>query len=140
MALRSEPEIRGDENLVGDRLPTGTRLISIERLNSGWHKVITLDGRMGYCSGDYLDIINDINTCNERVIVKTNDGIGINVRNGPGTGYKDISKLPDGTTGTRLIRNIYYNKEDGKNGITWDLVLFDNGVKGFVATDYLTVI
>ena len=140
LALRSEPEIRGDENLVGDRLPTGTRLISIERLNSGWHKVITLDGRMGYCSGDYLDIINDINTCNERVIVKTNDGIGINVRNGPGTGYKDISKLPDGTTGTRLIRNIYYNKEDGKNGITWDLVLFDNGVKGFVATDYLTVI
>ena len=140
LALRSEPEIRGDENLVGGRLPTGTRLISIERLNSGWHKVITLDGRMGYCSGDYLDIINDINTCNERVIVKTNDRIGINVRNGPGTDYTYISKLPDGTTGTRLIRNIYYNKEDGKNGITWDLVLFDNGVKGFVATDYLTVI
>ena len=137
LALRSEPEIRGDENLVGGRLPTGTRLISIERLNSGWHKVITLDGRMGYCSGDYLDIINDINTCNERVIVKTNDGIGINVRNGPGTDYTYISKLPDGTTGTRLIRNIYYNKEDK---ISWDLVLFDNGVKGFVATNYLSVI
>ena len=140
LALRSEPEIRGDENLVGDRLPTGTRLISIERLNTGWHKVITLDGRMGYCSASYLDIISDINTCNERVIVKTNDGIGINVRNGPGTGYTTISKLPDGTTGTRLVRNIYYNKDDGKNGISWDLVLFDNGVKGFVATDYLTVI
>ena len=65
LALRSEPEIRGDENLVGDRLPTGTRLISIERLNTGWHKVITLDGRMGYCSASYLDIISDINTCNE---------------------------------------------------------------------------
>ena len=62
------------------------------------------------------------------------------MRNGPGTGYTTISKLPDGTTGTRLIRNIYYNKDDGKNGISWDLVLFDNGVKGFVATDYLTVI
>ena len=136
LALRSEPVIR-DDNLVGDRLPTGTRLVSIERLNSGWHKVITLDGRMGYCSGDYLDIINDINTCNERVIVKTNDRIGINVRNGPGTDYTYISKLPDGTTGTRLIRNIYYNKEDK---ISWDLVLFDNGVKGFVATNYLSVI
>ena len=131
LALRSEPNTTS--NLIGDRLPTGTQLISIERLNTGWHKVITLDGRMGYCSADYLDIINDINICNERIMVDSSNGT--NVRTGPSTDSNIIKAVGNRTTGTRLIKGIW-----NADGYWWDLVLLDDGTKGFVATNWLKVI
>ena len=137
LALRSEPSTQGgDSTLVGGRLPTGTQLISIERLDNRWHKVITLDGRMGYCSGDYLNIIDDITNCNDRVIVDTNDNIGTNVRTEPGTDQSYILKaVVEGSTGIRIMKNVYY-----ADGHSWDIVIFDDGTRGFVATDYLKVI
>ena len=131
LALRSEPNTTS--NLVGDRLPTGTQLISIERLNTGWHKVITLDGRMGYCLGDYLDIIKDINNCNERIMVDSSNGT--NVRTGPSTDSNIIQAVGNKTRGTRLIKGIW-----NADGYWWDLVLFDDGTKGFVVTNWLKVI
>ena len=135
LALRSEPSTQGgDKTLVGGRLPTGTQLISIERLDNGWHKVITLDGRMGYCSTSYLEIINDITNCNDRVIV--NDKDGVNVRTEPSTDQSYILKaVEEGSKGTRIMKNVY--KADGH---LWDIVIFDDGTRGFVATDYLKVI
>ena len=134
LALRSQPSTSG--SLVGNRLPTGTQLISIERLDNGWHKVITLDGRMGYCSGDYLNIINDITNCNDRVIVDTNDNIGTNVRTEPGTDQSYILKaVVEGSTGIRIMKNVYY-----ADGHSWDIVIFDDGTRGFVATDYIRII
>ena len=140
LALRSEPSTQGgDSTLVGSRLPTGTQLISIERLDNGWHKVITLDGRMGYCSNEYneyLEIIDDITNCNDRVIVDTNDNIGTNVRTEPGTDQSYILKaVVEGSTGIRIMKNVYY-----ADGHSWDIVIFDDGTRGFVATDYLKVI
>ncbi len=140
LALRSEPSTQGgDSTLVGSRLPTGTQLISIERLDNGWHKVITLDGRMGYCSNEYneyLEIIDDITNCNDRVIVDTNDNIGTNVRTEPGIDQSYILKaVVEGSTGTRIMKNVYY-----ADGHSWDIVIFDDGTRGFVATDYLKVI
>ena len=137
LALRSEPSTQGgDSTLVGGRLPTGTQLISIERLDNRWHKVITLDGRMGYCSGDYLNIIDDITNCNDRVIVDTNDNIGTNVRTEPGTDQSYILKaVVEGSTGIRIMKDVYY-----ADGHSWDIVIFDDGTRGFVATDYLKVI
>ena len=135
LALRSEPNT--SSSLVEDRrLPTGTQLISIERLDTGWHKVITLDGLMGYCSASYLDIINDITTCNDRVIVDTNDNIGTNVRTEPGMDQSYIIRaVQEGSIGTRIIKNLYY-----ADGHWWDIVIFNDGTRGFVATDYIKVI
>ena len=133
LALRSEPNTSA--NLVGNRLPTGTKLISIERLKNGWHKVITLDGRMGYCSGAYLNIINDITNCNDRIIVDTNSNMGTNVRIEPGMNQSYIIKSePEGSTGIRIMKNVY-----SADGHSWDIVIFDDGTRGFVATDYIRV-
>ena len=70
--------------------------------------------------------------CNDRVMVKTNDNSGTNVRSGPGTGYSIIRALPDQTKGTRVLTGKYYN-----NGYWWDKVYFDDGTVGFVATNFL---
>lgn len=71
--------------------------------------------------------------CNERVAIQTTSEV--NVRIGPGTSFSSLGMFNDGTTGTRILKGAY-----NANGYTWDLVIFDNGVKGFVATNYLRLI
>ena len=134
LALRTEASTQGGNSTVIKRLDKGTKLFSIERLDNGWDKVITLDGIIGYCSREYLnENISDINTCNERVRVTSDNGI--NLRAEPSQYSTKIAGESYGTTGTRLVKGIYY--EDGHS---WDIVKFDNGDIGFVATDYLEVI
>ena len=116
-----------------ERLQNGTTMLSVERYNNGWQKVITPSGTIGYCSGEYLQFINDITNCNERVAIQTNTEV--NVRIGPGTSFSSLGVFGNGTTGTRILKGAY-----NANGYTWDLVIFDNGVKGFVATNYLRLI
>ena len=116
-----------------ERLQNGTTMLSVERYNNGWQKVITPSGTIGYCSGDYLQFINDITNCNERVAIQTNTEV--NVRTGPGTSFSSLGMFGNGTTGTRILKGAYE-----ANGYTWDLVIFDNGVKGFVAAKYLRLI
>ena len=116
-----------------ERLQNGTTMLSVERYDNGWQKVITPSGTIGYCSGDYLQFISDITNCNERVAIQTNSEV--NVRIGPGTSFSSLGMFTDGTTGTRILKGAY-----NANGYTWDLVIFDNGVKGFVATNYLRLI
>lgn len=116
------------------RLQNGTILISMERYDNGWHKVFTSTGNIGYCSGNYLQYVDDPSNCSERVIVNT--GSTVNVRNGPSTKNTSIlASLKNGTTGTRIIKDSYYYDNHW-----WDLVIFDNGTKGFVASDYLRII
>ncbi len=69
---------------------------------------------------------------NDRVKVKTSDGSGVNVRSGPGTSYGKIKSVADGTTGTRIVTGKY-----NSDGLWWDEVIFDEGTRGFVATNYL---
>lgn len=38
-------------------------------------------------------------------------------------------------TGTRILKGVYT-----ANGYTWDLVILDDGTKGFVASNYLRII
>ena len=116
-----------------ERLQNGTTMLSVERYDNGWQKVITPSGTIGYCSGDYLQFINDITNCNERVAIQTTSEV--NVRIGPGTSFSSLGMFGNGTTGTRILKGAY-----NANGYTWDLVIFDNGVKGFVATNYLRLI
>lgn len=129
LALRTSASTSG--NLI-ERLSTGTILLSVERLSNGWHKVIAPSRNVGYCSSSYLQIIADVTNCNDRVMVSTKDKIGTNVRIGPGTNYEIIRAIADGNTGTRILTGEY-----NSNGYWWDEVIFDDGTKGFVATDYL---
>ena len=79
-------------------------------------------------------IINDINTCGERVIVDSSNGT--NVRTEPDLNEDNIIKaVGNGTEGTRLIKGIW-----NEDGYSWDIVLFDDGTKGFVVTNWLKVI
>ena len=134
LALRSEPSTQGGNDTVIKRLDKGTRLFSISRLDNGWDKVITLDGIIGYCSREYLnENISDINTCGERVRVTSSNGI--NLRAEPSKNSTKIAGEQYGATGTRLVKGIYYAEEH-----SWDIVRFDNGDIGFVASDYLEVI
>ena len=72
---------------------------------------------------------------NDRVQVKTKDNSGVNVRSGAGIRYKVIKAVIDNTTGTRIVTNKYYS-----DGLWWDEVIFDDGTRGFVASNYLVKI
>lgn len=129
LALRKSASTSGD---LIERLSTGTVLLSVERLSNGWSKVMAPSGNVGYCSSSYLQIIADVTNCKDRVMISTNDKSGTNVRIGPGTSFEIIKAIADGKTGTRILTGKY-----NYNGYWWDEVIFDDGTKGFVATNYL---
>lgn len=116
-----------------ERLKNGTILLSVERYDNGWQKVVTPSGTVGYCSGEYLQFINDVTNCNERIAISTSTNV--NVRIGPGQSFTSLGTFVDGTTGTRILKGAYT-----ADGYTWDLVILDNGIKGFVAQQYLRLI
>ena len=116
-----------------EKLQNGDELFSIARYDNGWQKVITSSGTVGYCSGEYLQFINDISNCNERVEISTNTSV--NVRIGPGQSYASLGKFKNGTTGTRILKDAYT-----ADGYIWDLVILDDGTKGFIASKYLKII
>ena len=116
-----------------ERLQNGVVLLSIVRYENGWQRVITPSGTVGYCSGDYLQFINDVSNCNERVAISTSTSV--NVRIGPGQSYASLGTFRNGTAGTRILKDAYFS-----DGYTWDLVILDDGTKGFIASNYLRII
>lgn len=127
LKLRSEPVIR-DDNIIGE-FWNDTVLLSVERAN-GWHRVVTNDGKVGYSSDAYLQVINDVVNCNDRVRVTDDD---VRLRAGPGMRFDIlINAVDQSLTGTRFNTGTYYI-----DGHWWDEVLFDDGSKGFVAAEYL---
>ena len=130
LKVRSGP---GQEYGELERLQNGAILLSIERYVNGWQKVITPSGTVGYCSGEYLQFINDVTNCNERVAISTTGSV--NIRIGPDQSYTSLGTFRNGTTGTRILKDVYFDDE-----YTWDLVILDNGTKGFIASKYLRII
>ena len=92
-------------------------LTILDRSNAEWLKVRTSDGMTGYCSCDYLDIVND---------AKTTDYL--NFRKGAGTGY-DIIRTLDPSTKVDILRFC---------GSSWAYVKLSDGQKGYVCSDYLS--
>ena len=129
LAVRDKASTSNSKVLA--RYDSGTILLSVERLSNGWHKVVTPDGRKGYSSGSYLEVVDDETNCNDKMVVKTSDGKGVNLRIGPGTEYETSRKLSDGTKVTRIVTNKY------NFGYWWDEVILSDGAKGFIATNYL---
>lgn len=60
--------------------------------------------------------------------------IDLNVRSGPGTSYSVIATLPNGTVVTRIRKDVATS-----NGLVWDKIRLNNGVEGYVATNYLVL-
>ena len=130
--LRESPNT--DSKILRQIENKDTVLLSIERgINSNWQKVITNDGLIGYISGQYLQQIDDVKTCNYTAKVKTNDGDGCNVRVGPGTSAPKLTALADGAEVTVIDNSTYKNI----NGFDWYRIVLADGRQAFMPKDYL---
>ncbi len=107
-------------------------VLSVERYGDGWHKIVLVDGTIGYIYFDtsYFEEIDDITNCSESVIVIGND---VNLRSGPGSSHTAITTLTYGQQMTRIDNSGRYNIE----GTTWDRVRLSDGTQGFVSRTYL---
>ena len=115
-------------------IPQGTVILSVQRgINSNWQKVITEDGLIGYMSGTYLSVVNDITNCNYIAKVKTNDGSGCKIRVGPSIYLDQITALSDGTE-VRVIDKGRYNNIDGYD---WCRIQLSDGRQAFMPIKYL---
>ena len=102
--------------------PTGT-LVEIIESGDEWHKV-TVNGKTGYMMAKYLN--TDVTTAVQTATVRTNTGIGLNLREEPRLSGKLITSFKPGTKVT------VYQK-----GADWCRVKVD-GQEGFMATKYLS--
>ena len=115
-------------------IPQGTVILSVQRgINSNWQKVITEDGLIGYMSGTYLSVVNDVTNCNYIAKVKTNDGSGCKIRVGPSIYLDQITALSDGTE-VRVIDKGRYNNIDGYD---WCRIQLSDGRQAFMPIKYL---
>ena len=115
-------------------IPNGTVLLSVQRgINDNWNKVITADGKIGFMSGNYLEIIDTVKNCNYTARVKTNDGSGCKIRVGPSTNLDKMTTLTDWTEVTVIEKGTYNNI----NGYDWCRIITDDGRQGYMPLRYL---
>ena len=107
-------------------------LLSVERLNNGWHKVVLTDGRCGYIkfNPDYLEEIDDLTNCYETKMINA-DSVPMHV--GPGSSQTILTTLSTGQLVTRIDNTGRYSFD----GTTWDRILLADGRQGFVERKYL---
>ena len=119
---------------VIELVPDGEIILSVQRgINDNWNKVITKDGKIGYMSGNYLQIIDTIKNCNYTAKVKTNDGSGCKVRVGPSINLDRVTTLSEGTEVT-VIEKGTFNNIDGYN---WCRVIIGDGRQVYMPLKYL---
>ena len=130
--------IRSEANTSSQILTTisdkGTILLSVKRgINSNWQQVVTPDGLIGYMSGDFLEQVDDVKTCNYTARVKTNDGNGCYIRIGPSIKLDSIRAISDGTEVTVIDDSTYKNID----GYDLSRVLLSSGTQGFMPSKFL---
>ena len=113
---------------------SSTIVLSVERYDDGWHKIILADGTQGYVkwNSNYLEEIDDIVNCNENV--KLNQSTSLRV--GPEINQTEITYLEKGEELTRIENSGMYNI----GGNVWDRVKLKDGREGFIQRDYLAII
>lgn len=99
--------------------PTGT-LVEITERGTDWHKV-TVNGKSGYMMAKFLNL----NAKEQSAVVRTNTGIGLNVREEPTMTGAIITSVKNGGTVKVL-----------QKGANWCRVAVD-GHEGFMSTQYL---
>ncbi len=107
------------EAKVLGQYPTGT-WITIHEQGDTWSKV-SVDGKTGYMMSKYLSAAQSTNT----MYVRTNTGIGLNLRTAPGMNGKIITSFKPGTAVTIL-----------KKGSGWYYVSV-NGQEGYMSSKFL---
>ena len=101
------------------QFPTGT-LVEITEAGDEWHKVI-VNGKAGYMMAKYLNTDHG----SRSAVVRTNTGIGLNLREEPRLNGTIITSFKPGTKVTVL-----------QKGATWSRVEVE-GQEGFMATAFL---
>ena len=107
------------EAKVLGQYPTGT-LVEITESGAEWSKVF-VSGKTGYMMSKYLNTANAAKTAT----VRTNTGIGLNMREEPSLSGKIIATAAEKSSITVL-----------QKGISWSRVSY-GGQEGFMATQYL---
>lgn len=115
--LRQTPSLSAK---VLGQFPTGT-LVEIVEVGSEWHKV-EVDGQTGYMLAKFLNT----GMGQTAATVRTNSGIGLNLRETPDMGGRIITSAPNKSAVTVLQR-----------GKDWCRVSY-NGQEGFMSAEFLT--
>ena len=114
--LRQEPSLSAK---VLGQFPTGT-LVEVTGYHGDWYEV-EVNGLNGYMMSKFLT--GDLNV--QTATVRTNSGIGLNVREEPGMDGAILTSVKNGGTVTVT-----------QKGSNWSRVTV-SGVDGFMATEYL---
>ncbi len=109
-----------DAKVLG-QYPTGT-LVEIVEKGDEWHKV-NVGGKTGYMMAKYLN--TDTTGSAGTATIRTNTGIGLNLREAPSLSGKIITSFKPGTK-VNVIQK----------GAAWSRVTVD-GQEGFMSTQYL---
>ncbi len=107
-----------------------TIVLSTQRDNNGWHRIVLTNGVVGYIKFDSSawEETADVTNCNEDIAVYRDTEL----RAGPGTSEKAIKTLKSGQILTRVDKDRY-----NINGIIWDRVVMNDGTKGFISRDHV---
>lgn len=114
--VRSSPSLSGSI-LAG--LNKGS-YVSLVSKSGTWWKVEYSAGRYGWCHEDY------IKTVSVRSATVSADGYRLNIRSGPGTGYRVLSQYADGASVKVL-----------DSGSGWAKVLYGGTKTGYVSEEFL---
>ncbi len=101
------------------QFPTGT-LVEITKRGDTWHQV-EVDGKSGYMMAKFLNT----DESSKSATVRTNSGIGLNLREEPGMDGAILTSVKNGATVTVL-----------QKGLSWSRVQVGDQ-EGFMASEYL---
>lgn len=115
-------------------------VLTITGIENGWYKT-SYNGKDGYVSSDYITLSSSSNETTDsetaepaatnnttRSGVLNTDGASLNLRSGPGTGYKKLASIPAGAVLT------ISGEENG-----WYKTTYNSKV-GYVSADYITIV
>jgi uncharacterized protein YgiM (DUF1202 family) len=116
-----------DAKVVATIANDQTIVVSTQRDNNGWHRIVLTNGTVGYIKFDSSawEEISDITNCNEDVSISTDKA---DLRAGPASSEKVLTTLSKGQIVSRVDNTGRYTY----GGVTWDRVIMNDGTKGFV--------
>jgi uncharacterized protein YgiM (DUF1202 family) len=108
-----------------------TIVLSTQRDNNGWHRVVLTNGKKGYIKYDSSawEETADVTNCDEDIAVYQDTEL----RAGPGKDEKAIRTLISGQIMSRVDNTGRYVFD----GLIWDRVVMNDGTKGFISRDHV---
>ena len=124
--------------------------VTIIETSNGWHKIQNDEGKEGWVSSSYISLSEEIyeeNISRSSTIQKEVNTNGLNMRSGPSTSYRSITKINKGTKVEVISESNGWSKikYDGRIGYVYSTYLSDiepsytNTITKTVNTDSLNV-